>query len=147
MTLKEQLTQDMKSAMKQKEQVRLSTIRLVRSAIKNREIELGKELDDADVVKVISTAVKQRKEAIEQFTKGGREELAEKEQAELKVLEVYLPQQLGEEELAALVKEAVEAVNATSMKDMGKVMKEIMPKVQGRADGKIINQMVKSHLS
>ena len=146
-TLKDQLTQDMKSAMKQKEQVRLSTIRLVRAAMKNREIELGEELNDEEVIKVISTLVKQHKDSIEQFQKGGRDDLVEKEQAELEILESYLPQQLSEENVKALVKEAIEAVSATSMKDMGKVMKYIMPKVQGRADGKVINQLVKEHLT
>jgi len=147
MTLKEQLTQDMKSAMKQKDRVQLATIRLLRSAIKNREIELREELNDEEVIKVISTSVKQHKESIEQFKKGGREELVKKEQAELKILESYLPQQMSEAEINALVQEAIEAVNATSMKDMGKVMKYIMPKTQGRADGKMINQLVKAQLS
>lgn len=146
MTLKDQLTQDLKSAMKQKEQVRLSTIRFLRSAIKNREVELGNELDDEEVIKVVSTLVKQHKESIEQFKNGGRNDLVEKEQAELEILESYLPQQLSEAEVKALIQEAIEAVNATSMKDMGNVMKYIMPKAQGRADGKIINQLVKERL-
>ncbi len=147
MTLKEQLTEDMKTAMKQKEQTRLGTIRLLRSAIKNKEIEIGKELDDQGVIQVISTAVKQHKESIEQFEKGGRDELVQKEQAELNVLQSYLPQQMSEDEMRALVKEAVDAVGASSMKEMGKVMKYIMPKVQGRADGKVINQFVKEQLT
>ena len=146
MTLKDQLTQDMKSAMKQKEHVRLSTIRLVRSAIKNREIELGQDLDDDEVLKVITTAVKQHKESIEHYKKGEREDLVKQEQAELEILESYLPQQMTENEVSALVKEAIEAVHATSMKDIGKVMKYIMPKTQGRADGKMINQLVKNQL-
>lgn len=146
MTLQEQLMQDMKTAMKQKERIRLSTIRQIRSSIKNREIELGKELNDEEVLKVISTLVKQHKESIEQFSKGGRDELVKKEQAELAVLESYLPQQMSEADVTALVKEAIETVGATSMKDIGKVMKYIMPKTQGRADGKMINQLVKNHL-
>ena len=147
MTLKEQLTEDMKSAMKQKEHVRLTTIRLVRSAIKNREIELGQDLDDGEVLKVIATAVKQHKESIEHYKKGDREDLVKQEQAELEILESYLPQQMTEDEVSALVKEAIEAVHATSMKDIGKVMKYIMPKTQGRADGRMINQLVKQQLS
>jgi uncharacterized protein YqeY len=147
MTLKEQLTADMKAAMKQKEQVRLATLRLVRTAIKNREVELKEELDDGEVLKVISTAIKQHKDSIEQFEKGGREELVQREQAELEILESYLPKQMSEEELKALIQEAINAVNATSMKDMGTVMKYIMPKAQGRVDGKLINQLVKSQLS
>jgi uncharacterized protein YqeY len=147
MALKDQLTQDMKSAMKQKEPIRLSTIRLIRAGVKNREIELGEELSDEEVIKVISTLVKQHKDSIEQFQKGGRDDLVEKEQAELGFLESYLPQQLSEEGVKALVKEAIEAVSATSMKDMGKVMKYVMPKAQGRADGKVINQLVKEYLA
>jgi uncharacterized protein YqeY len=146
MTLQEQLMQDMKAAMKQKAQIRLATIRQIRSTIKNREIELGEELNDEGVMKVISTLVNQHKDSIEQFSKGGRQELVEKEEAELVVLRSYLPQQMSEEDVIALVKEAIETVGATSMKDIGKVMKYIMPKTQGRADGKMINQLVKSQL-
>jgi uncharacterized protein YqeY len=146
MTLQEQLMQDMKAAMKQKERIRLTTIRQIRASIKNREIELGEELKDEEVLKVISTLVKQHKDSIEQFSKGGRDELAEKEEAELAILESYLPQQMSEEDVTALVKEAIETVGATSMKDIGKVMKYIMPKTQGRADGKMINQLVKNQL-
>ena len=147
MTLKEQLMQDMKTAMKAKEQIRLATIRFTRSAIKNREIELGEELDDDGVLKVITTLVKQHKDSIEQYQQGNRDDLVAKEQAELEVLQAYLPQQLSEEEVQALVDEAIEAVEATSVKEMGKVMKYIMPKTQGRADGKLVNQLVKSQLA
>ncbi|MBD3306474.1 GatB/YqeY domain-containing protein [candidate division KSB3 bacterium] len=147
MTLKDQLTDDMKTAMKQKDKIRLATIRLVRSAIKNREIETGQELNDAEVIQVISTLVKQHHDSIEQFQQGGREELVAKEQAELAILETYLPEQLSTEELQALVQEAIAAVDATSMKEMGRVMKYIMPKVQGKADGKVVNQLVKEQLS
>ena len=146
MTLKEQLVQDMKTAMKAKEQIKLATIRFTRSAIKNREIELGEELDDDDVLKVITTLVKQHKDSIEQYQQGGRGDLVAKEQAELEILQAYLPQQFSEEEVQALVDEAIEAVGASSMKEMGKVMKYIMPKTQGRADGKMINQLVKARL-
>ena len=147
MNLKDQLTQDMKTAMKQKEQIRLSIIRLVRSAIKNREIELGKELEDDDVLKVIATLIKQHKDSIEQFEKGGRIDLVEKEQAELDILETYLPKQLTEAELSALVQETIRELGATSAKEIGKVMKALMPKIQGRADGKLVNQLVKDQLA
>lgn len=147
MSLKEQLMQDMKEAMKQKEQIRLGTIRQIRSTMKYKEIEQREELDDEGILKVISTLVKQHKDSIEQFTNGGRLELAEKEQAELRVLESYLPQQMSEDEVKALVQEAIEAVGATSMKEIGKIMKYVMPKAQGRADGKLVNQCVKSLLS
>ncbi|MCP4396876.1 MAG: GatB/YqeY domain-containing protein [bacterium] len=146
MTLKKRLIQEMKEAMKQKEQIRLGAIRQIRSTIKYKEIEQKEELNDEGVLKVIATLVKQHKDSIEQFTNGGREELAEKEQAELKVLETYLPQQMSEEEVKALVREAVEAVGAASMKDIGKIMKYVMPKAQGRADGKLVNQFVKELL-
>lgn len=146
MTLKEQLMEDMKAAMKAKEQITLATIRFTRAAIKNREIEVGEELDDEGVLKVMASLVKQHKDSIEQYQQGGRDDLVAKEQAELEVLEAYLPQQLSEEEVQALVDEAIQAVEATSMRDMGKVMKHIMPKTQGRADGKMINQLVKARL-
>ncbi len=147
MTLQEQLTQDMKTAMKQKEQARLTTIRQIRSTIKYKEIELGRPLEDEDVLQVISTLVKQHKDSIEQFTKGERQELVEKEQAELAVLEAYLPAPLSEDEIKKLVQEAIEAVEAASMRDMGKVMKYVMPKTRGRADGKLVNKLVKELLA
>ncbi len=147
MTLQEQLVQDMKTAMKAKEPSRLSTIRFARAAIKNREIELGKPLDDDDVLRVLTSLVKQHKDSIEQYRQGGREDLVEKEQAGLLVLESYLPQQLSEEEIRKIVIDAIAAVQATSIKEMGKVMQYIMPKTQGRADGKLVNQLVKESLS
>jgi len=147
MTLQEQLTQDMKTAMKQKEQARLTTIRQIRSTIKYKEIELGRPLEDEDVLQVMSTLVKQHKDSIEQFTKGERQELVEKEQAELAVLEAYLPAPLSEDEIKKLVQEAIEAVEAASMRDMGKVMKYVMPKTRGRADGKLVNKLVKELLA
>ena len=146
MSLKEQLVQDMKTAMKAKDQTKVNTIRYTRAALKNREIEAGQELDDDGVLKVIASLVKQHKDSIEQYQQGNRDDLVAKEQAELKILEAYLPQQMTEKEVEALVNEAIEAVQAASMKDMGKVMKYIMPKTQGRADGKMINQLVKARL-
>jgi len=147
MTLQDQLIQDMKTAMKAKEQSRLTTIRFARSAIKNREIELGHPLEDDDVLRVLTTLVKQHKDSIEQYRQGGREDLVKKEEAGLRVLEAYLPQQLSEEEVRSMVAEAIAAVQATSVKEMGKVMKYIMPKLQGQADGKLVNQLVKEHFN
>jgi len=144
--LKDQLNQDMRLAMKQRDRVRTSIIRLVKAGIKNKEIELGEELDDNRVIKVILALVKQHKESIEQFQKGGRDDLVRKEQAELEILECYLPEQMSEEEVMSLVREAVVRSGAISMKDVGKVMKYIMPKIQGRADGKMINERVKQSL-
>ena len=146
MTLKERLNDDMKSAMKQKEESRLAAVRQIRGAVKNKEIELMRELKDEDVFKVIGTLIKQHKESIEMFEKGGRTELMQKEQAELVVLESYLPQQMGEDEVRALVREAIQAVGATSAKEIGAVMKYVMPKTQGRADGKLINQLAREML-
>ncbi len=147
MGLKERIMADMKEAMKAKDTVRLSTLRLLLSEIKNKEIDKRGELTDDEILAVIQKAVKQRRESIQQYKDGGREDLAEKEQKELEVLEAYLPQPLSEEELISLIDEVIKEVGATSMRDMGKVMREIMPKVRGRADGKLVNELVKKRLS
>jgi len=146
MTLKEQLTNDMKEAMKAKEKDRLSVIRMVRGAVKQTEIDGKKELDDEGVIAVISKELKMRRDSLEEFTKGGREDLIEKTKAEIEVLMKYLPEQLSEDEVKALVKEAVEKTGAKEPKDMGKVMGALMPKVKGRADGKMVNALVKEML-
>lgn len=149
MTLKEKLTADMKDAMKAKEsgKQRLSVIRLVRGAIRQLEIDGKKELQDEDVLGVISKEVKQRRDSIEDFKKGGRDDLVAAAEAEIAILMEYLPQQLSEDEVRNLVKEAIAASGAASPKDMGKVMKELMPKVKGRADGKLVNEIVKELLA
>ncbi|MBQ2137078.1 MAG: GatB/YqeY domain-containing protein [Selenomonas sp.] len=146
MSLKEQLTADMKDAMKNKEKERLAVIRMVRGAIRQQEIDGQKELDDEDVIAVISKEVKMRRDSIEEFKKGAREDLVEKTQAEIDVLLPYLPAQLSEDEVRELVKAAVEQTGAATPKDMGKVMGVLMPKVKGRADGKMVNTIVKSFL-
>lgn len=146
MSLKEQLTADMKEAMKNKEKERLAVIRMVRGAIRQQEIDGQKELDEEDVIAVISKEVKMRRDSIEEFQKGGREDLVEKTQAEIDVLLPYLPAQLSEDEVRELVKAAVEQTGAATPKDMGKVMGVLMPKVKGRADGKMVNTIVKSFL-
>lgn len=146
MSLKEQLTADMKEAMKNKEKDRLAVIRMVRGAIRQQEIDGQKELGEEDVIAVISKEVKMRRDSIEEFQKGGREDLVEKTQAEIDVLMPYLPAQLSEEEVKELVKAAVEQTGAATPKDMGKVMGVLMPKVKGRADGKMVNNIVKSFL-
>ena len=147
MALKERLDQDLKTAMREKAQLRLETIRMLKSAIKYREIELMKPLDDAGIHGVIAVEVKRRRDAIEQYRAGNRPELAEKEEAEIVVLQGYLPQQLSSDELRAKVDAAVAAVGAQGMKDMGKVMKALMPEVQGRAEGSAVSEMVKARLS
>ena len=147
MSIKDTLTNDMKEAMKAKEKDRLAVIRMVRGAIKQIEIDSKKELDDEAVIGVISKDVKMRKDSVEEFKKGGREDLVAKTEAEIAVLMPYLPQQLSEDEIRSLVQAAVEQVGASSPKDMGKVMGVLMPKVKGRADGKLVNTIVKEALN
>lgn len=145
--IKEQLTADMKEAMKAKDTIRLNTIRMVRGAIKQQEIDGKKELTNDDVIAVISKELKMRRDSLEEFTKAGRTDLVEKTQAEIGVLTPYLPAQLTEDEIKAIVKEAIETTGAASPKDMGKVMGAIMPKVKGKADGKLVNIIVKGMLA
>ena len=147
MSIKEQLTSDMKAAMKAHDKLRLDTIRMVRGAIRQAEIDGGhKELSEDDMAAIVAKEVKSRRDSIEEFKKGGREDLVAKTQAEIDVLMPYLPAQLSEDEIRALVKEAVEKTGASSPKDMGKVMGMLMPKVKGRADGKMVNTIVRSML-
>ncbi len=148
MSLKEQLTEDMKTAMKAKEagKQRLGVIRLVRSAVRQLEIDGKKELDDAGVLAVLSKEVKQRRDSITEFKKGGREDLVQQNEEEIAILMEYLPQQLSEDEVRSLVKEAVAVSGASTARDMGKVMKVLMPKVKGRADGKLVNDLVRGML-
>lgn len=147
MNLKDQLTAHMKEAMKAKQTERLGTIRQLRSAIKNKEIALGQELDDQAVIAVISTQVKQRRESAQMYRENDRPELADKEEAELAILQEYLPAQLGEAELRDIVSGVIAEVGATSAKDMGKVMPVVMSKTKGAADGKLVNQLVRELLA
>ena len=132
----------MKVAMKEGDKAKLNLIRMLRSEIRYKEIELGSKLDDNGTIYVLSSAVKKRKEAIEEFKKGGREDLVAREEEELRIIFSYLPEQLSEQELLNLIDDSIAEVEAQSPKDVGKVMKVIMPKVKGRADGKKVNQMV-----
>jgi uncharacterized protein len=149
MSLKEQLTEDMKTAMKAKAEgkQRLSVIRMVRSAVRQIEIDDKKELNDNEVIDIIMKEVKMRKDSIEEFKKGNRDDLVVQTEAEIAVLMPYLPQQLSEEELRSIIKEAVEKSGASSQKEMGKVMGLLMPKVKGRADGKLVNMIVRDILN
>ncbi len=147
MSLKDQLMQDMKTAMKSKQVDRLGTIRQLRSAIKNKEIELRQDLDDDGIISVISTAVKQRREAAQMYSDNDRPELAAKEEAEMTVLQEYLPAQLSEEDVRKIVTEVIAELDATSMKDMGKVMPQVMARTKGCADGKMVNQLVRELLA
>ncbi|PLX98005.1 MAG: glutamyl-tRNA amidotransferase [Desulfuromonas sp.] len=147
MSLKAQLTQAMKEAMKAKDTVRLTTVRMALAAVKNKEIEAGKELDDAAVTALLSTLAKQRREAAEAYRDGDREELAVKEEAELVVIQSFLPEPLTEAELDELIEAAVAESGAGSMKDMGKVMKLVSAQTTGRADGRLVSERVKARLS
>jgi len=147
MSLQDQLNSDMKDAMRAKDTVRLSTIRQLRSAIKNKEIELGKSLDDESIIGVITTQGKQRREAAQMYRENERLELAEKEEAELEILLAYLPTQLGEAELRTIISAVIAETGANSAKDMGKVMGPVMAKTRGCADGKLVNQLVKELLA
>jgi uncharacterized protein YqeY len=147
MGLEERLVEEMKSAMKSNEKVRLSTIRMIRSSIKNKEIELRKPLDDEAIQKVIQGMVRKGEESLEQFKLGGRMDLVEKESKEIEILKSYLPQSLTQEEMIKIVDQTIQEAQATSLKDLGKVMKSVMPKLEGKADGKLINQLVKERLS
>ena len=141
--LYKELEAEMRKSLKEGDSVRLSVLRMAVSDIKNLEIEKKvKELDDADVLKVLQRHVKQHKESIAQFDKGGRKDLVDKEAAELKILESYMPKQLGEEEITKFVKEAIAETGASLKNDLGLVMKAVMPKVQGKADGKTITEIV-----
>jgi uncharacterized protein YqeY len=147
MALREKLDEDLKSAMRAKDSLRMNTVRALKSAIKYREIELMKPLDDAGILGVMATEIKRRRDSVEQYRAGNRADLADKEEAEIKILQEFLPQQLTQEEVEAKVAEVVARVGAQGPKDMGAVMKALLPEVQGRADGKVVSELVKRRLA
>ncbi len=147
MTIEERLNQDMKTALKSNDKVRLETIRLLRSQIHNAGITKGKELSEEEVLEVMAKEVKKRKESIKMFEDGGREDLVEKETQEMEIISSYLPEPLNEKELETIVSETIKEAGAESMRDMGKVMAVVMPKTKGRADGKQVQELVKKKLS
>jgi len=147
MSLEERLVEEMKQAMRSSDKLRLSTIRMIRSASKNKEIELRKKLDDEDVLRVIQGMVRKGEESVEQFQTGGRTDLVEKEQTEIEILKSFLPQPISQEEMLRIIDQSIEETQASSLKDLGKVMKSVMPKLGGKADGKLINQLVRERLS
>lgn len=147
MGLAERLDADMKQAMKDKDKVRLSTIRMIRTAIKNTEIDQKKTLTDEEILDVLNRELKQRRDSLQAFEAGGRSDLVDQVQQEIAVLQAYLPEQLSEEELRVIVLETIQETGAVAKKDMGKVMSALMPKIKGRADGKLVNQLVQSHLN
>jgi len=148
MALEKTLTADIVSAMKAKDQNKLTALRMLKTALTNKSIEKGRALEDGEELQVVSTLVKQRKDAIEQFTKGGRQDLADKEQAEIVVLNGYLPASASDEEIAAAVSAAITETGATSAKEMGKVMKAVMAGLAGKTvDGKKVSEAVKAKLA
>ena len=148
MSLLDRLNNDMKQAMKNKEKDKLSVIRMLKAALQNEAIKLGnKELTEDEELTVLSRESKQRKDSLQEFSNAGREDLVEKIRTEIKYVELYMPQQLTEEEVTNIVKETIEAIGATSKAEMGKVMGALMPKVKGKADGALVNKLVQQHLS
>jgi len=146
-SLLERIDQEMKAAMKEKDKNKLSTIRLLKSSIKKVEIEKRRPLSDDEVMDVIMREIKQRRDSVAEYEKAGRDDLVEKENNELAVLETYLPEPLSEEELRSIVKQTIEEVGASSKADMGKVMGAVLPKVKGRAEGRTVSQIVQQELN
>lgn len=146
MNLSERLNDDMKQAMRSQEKFKLSTIRMIRSSMKNLEIDLKRPLEDAEVLDILSREIKQRKDSLQEFEKAGREDLAKDVAAEIEIISVYLPQQLTEEEIKVIVQQTIQETGASSKAEMGKVMSALLPKVKGRADGKLVNTFVQQFL-
>lgn len=146
MSLLETLNQDMKTAMKAKDKTTLSVVRMLKSAVMNEQINLGHDLTNDEEVAVLSRELKQRKDSVAEFDKGGREDLSTQTKAEITVVEKYMPAQLSEDEVKQIVADTVAEVGAQSMADFGKVMGAVMPKLKGQADGKLVNQTVKGLL-
>ena len=147
MGIYEKVNQEMISAAKEKDKLRLSTVRLIKTALHNREIDLKRPLNDEESLQLLSAMVKQRRDSIEQFTQGGRMDLVEKEEAELKVIRTFMPEQMSVEDIEREIEEAIREADAAGIKDMGKVMKVLMPRLTGKADGKLEGEKVKARLS
>jgi hypothetical protein len=147
MDINAKLNEDMVVAAKAKDKIRLSAIRMLKTALHNKEIDLMRPLNETETMQILSALVKQRKDSIEQFAKGGRMDLVEKEEAELKILQDFMPAQMSDEDVKALIQKAIDDVGAVSVKDMGKVMKVLMPQITGKADGKAAGEKVKALLS
>lgn len=147
MALKERLTDDMKSALRNRETVRLGLVRMIRAQIKNREIAKGGELVDEETVEVVSSLIKSRREALEFAVKGDRQDLVAQAEEELEILASYLPEQMSEEEIRSVVREAIERSGAAGPGDLGRVMGAVMPRVKGRADGRLVNTIVRECLA
>ena len=148
MSLRDRLTEDLKLAMKSRDQLRMDVIRMIKAAILNKEVELRKDLDDAEMSKIMATLSKQRRESVEQFEKAQRMELAEKERKEITIIETYLPKALSAEELDRIIVSVLADTGSRSLKDMGAVMKAVMARLAGQAvDGKLISDLVRAKLT
>ena len=148
MTVQDRIQSEIAAAMRNKDSLRLSVLRMMKTAVKNKEVEKMKSLEEAEVVSVFNSLVKQRKDSVEQFRKGGREELAQKEESEIKIIEEYLPAAASEDEIKRAIEDAVQETGASSMKDIGKVMKAAIARLAGKtADGARVSQMVKERLA
>jgi uncharacterized protein YqeY len=147
MGLKEQIDQELKEAMRAKDERKLSALRLLKTAIRRAEVDKMRELSDEEILAVIADEAKKRREAIEQFSQGGREDLALQEKEELAILEAYLPKPLSREEIEEMARQAIKEVGATSPRQMGQVMKILMPRVKGRADGALVSKIVQELLA
>lgn len=147
MNLKEKIDQELKEAMRSKDERKLSALRMLKTAIRRAEVDKMRELTEEEIIAVIADEAKKRREAIEEFTRGGREDLALQEKEELAVLETYLPKPLSREEIEELARQAIKEVGATDPRQLGQVMKILMPKVKGRADGTLVNQIVRELLA
>jgi uncharacterized protein len=149
MGISDQIQKDMVDAMRSRSELRLSTLRMVKAALNNKEKDKRAPLDDKEAQQILSTLIKQRRDSIEQFTKGGRQELADKEAAEIKVIEEYLPKAMGDEQIAEAVKATIAEMGSPTIKEMGTVMKNVMAKLQAtgaRVEGKTVSELVKKHL-
>jgi uncharacterized protein len=147
MDINTRLNDEMVIAAKARDKVRLSAIRMLKTALHNKEIDLMRPLNESETLQIISGMVKQRKDSIEQFAKGGRTDLVEKEEAELKVVQEFMPAQMSDDDVVSIIQKAIAEAGAVSVKDMGKVMKVLMPQLTGKADGKMVGEKVKELLS
>jgi len=147
MSLNEQIENDLIEAIKEKDENAVSTLRMLKSALHNKEIEIKKELEDTDIIAVVQSQIKSRNDSIKMYEQGGRQELAEKEKKEIDILKKYLPEQMSEEEIKNIVDKTISDTGASSMADMGKVMGTLMPQLKGKADPSLVSQIVKDSLS
>jgi len=147
MSIKSTVESEMVIAAKARDKLKLSALRMIKTAMHNREIDLKRDLNEAEMLQLLSSLAKQRSDSIEQFKVGGRTDLVEKEEAELKIIQGFMPEQLSEKDVQEEIEKAVAEVGATGVKDMGKVMKVLMPKITGKADGKLVSELVKQRLS